>query len=180
MLIRNTIALVRWAWPLNNAHQTKMGLDPTLGWSETPRWCSCVLPRLQPLGPDSNPTGGTTWIGFSVSAWLHGHSVFFPPTSKTEITSSSSLLVWLLLERREYWSRSRSRPELEPHHLYNQSSSMSKLSHIIFIHASSAHLSTVSGSCWSLKIVLLAARPAAHTDSQQTPNHHHHLYSLDL
>ena len=68
---------------------------------------SCLAIHL--WDPSSNPTGGTIsecvyvdWV-FSPywTAWVFPGIILwgFPPTSKTEISSSSSLLVWLLLER---------------------------------------------------------------------------------
>ena len=58
---------------------------------------SCLVIHL--WDPGSNPTGGTLWIRFSVPTWLRVFSpgiilCVFPPTFKTEISSSSSLFVW--------------------------------------------------------------------------------------
>ena len=60
------------------------------------------MPRFPPLGPGSNPTGALCALGIqSLDVYLDrmGFSVnslgVFPPTSKTVISSSSSLLVLL-------------------------------------------------------------------------------------
>ena len=77
-------------------------------------WYSGILPRLQPLGPrfESHLEHYVEW-GFCpyLTVWVFPRIILwgFPTTSKTEISLSSSLLVWLFLERWEHLSRSRSR-----------------------------------------------------------------------
>ena len=63
-------------------------------------WCSGVLPCFPPLGPGSNPNEGTMWNGFFslyLTAWGFPGIILwdFPPPSKTEHSSLSSLLIWL-------------------------------------------------------------------------------------
>ena len=65
-------------------------------------WCSGLLPCLQPLGPQFNLKSHrghyVDWV-FSpyLTAWVFPGIILwgFPPPSKTEMLSSSSVLIWL-------------------------------------------------------------------------------------
>ena len=73
---------------------------PHFSLSQRSGWCSGILPCLPPLGPQFESYRGhyVDWV-FNpyFTAWVFPGIILwgFRPTSKTEVSSASSLLVWL-------------------------------------------------------------------------------------